>query len=1094
MKFRTMMGALLVLASPLSSVAEDIDLFLGSPPADSQKPNVLFIIDNTANWNTAFSNEKQALVDTFLNMDPDAFNVGLMMFGEAPNLGYVRAAIRPMSDTADIAGTPTTYNVLYAAMINAFDVNGDKANARTLARTFSEAYAYLKGASSVDTSVNNGYGKNISRDYTNNLVGTLASQRVHALPGNALDSAADSTYTAPPSGGSCAKTYVIYIGNNVSGGNVTKDNTARNTASLAELNAAAAAAGVTGAGNLITAGYTHTAHQDNYADEWARFMHDQDGIIFYAVDVNPTAHPDYDGSSGQNNGMGNSELLRSFSEGVGGGKYFRVTSTGSEIADELAGILTEIQAVNSVFASVALPASTTGQSVFLNQVFIGLFRPDGSAYPRWPGNLKQYQLGRSGSTVKLFDAKDELAINPTTGFISECSRSFWTSTTQDTYWDFYDFPEESVWCGANDTAKAASEVSNSPDGPYVEKGAQAFMLRAQTPTSRAMYTCGEPTTSCTARTSFNDANTAITQALLGVNNATKRTELINWARGEDNHSPDENGVNDLLTASRASVHGDVIHSQPVALNYGTDAAPEVIAFYGGNDGVLRAVNGNQDVTGTADNIAGFVPGAEIWSFMPPEFWGQLDRLRENTEIVKFPATGPAAGTSGTAKPYGMDGPITAYEGDIGASTDQKYIFVGMRRGGRALYAFNVTDPDDPDLLWKRGCDSSSCSANSGSNSWSDIGQTWSPANVANATGHTNPVLIMGGGYDACEDFDGGAGNANHSCSTADPGDKGDKIYVIDAANGDLLKVFDTERAVPGGVTLVPITNPTDADPNPALAFAYATDTGGNVYRISGDDGSGGTAIIGSTAPSTWIITKIASFGCDEDADDSCTANRKFLFGPDVVRSQDDASVFRVLVGSGDREKPLLSYSGAADIQNYFFSFIDKPLVPDWLDDDDDGTCGADLICRGRLLEVTSITDDGVAVDPDLKGYAVRLDATEQVVTNALVIGDVAYFSTHSPYDVSSDPDADVCENKLGTAYTYNIGFENAGGEKVYIIPGGLVPSPVGGLVRICDNGICTNEPFLIGGGGENSPIGGGTPSSGSSFEQSKGRVYWNVVQ
>ena len=36
------------------------------------------------------------------------------------------------------------------------------------------------------------------------------------------------------------------------------------------------------------------------------------------------------------------------------------------------------------------------------------------------------------------------------------------------------------------------------------------------------------------------------------------------------------------------------------------------------------------------------------------------------------------------------------------------LYVGMRRGGRVLYAFNVTDivaatPQAPQLLWKRGC-------------------------------------------------------------------------------------------------------------------------------------------------------------------------------------------------------------------------------------------------------------------------------------------------------------------------------------------------------------------------------------------------------
>ena len=95
MKWNTYKYALLALLLPLQSVAEDIDLFLGVPPTTGGKPNVLVILDNTANWNTAFENERKALADTFRAMDPNDFNVGLMMFGESPDLGYVRAAIRP---------------------------------------------------------------------------------------------------------------------------------------------------------------------------------------------------------------------------------------------------------------------------------------------------------------------------------------------------------------------------------------------------------------------------------------------------------------------------------------------------------------------------------------------------------------------------------------------------------------------------------------------------------------------------------------------------------------------------------------------------------------------------------------------------------------------------------------------------------------------------------------------------------------------------------------------------------------------------------------------------------------------------------------
>jgi type IV pilus assembly protein PilY1 len=53
------------MALAQSSVrAEDIDIFTGTT-ASATVPNVLFIIDNTANWSQAFVNEMAALAGTF---------------------------------------------------------------------------------------------------------------------------------------------------------------------------------------------------------------------------------------------------------------------------------------------------------------------------------------------------------------------------------------------------------------------------------------------------------------------------------------------------------------------------------------------------------------------------------------------------------------------------------------------------------------------------------------------------------------------------------------------------------------------------------------------------------------------------------------------------------------------------------------------------------------------------------------------------------------------------------------------------------------------------------------------------------------------
>jgi type IV pilus assembly protein PilY1 len=1043
------MLALVLVVSGGTLQAEDIDLFLGNPaPNASGLPNVLLLIDNTANWNTAFNNEKAALVATFAGLPVDKFNVGVMMFSD-PAVGHIRAAIRPMT---------AANRSLYSLAIDSMTVGGDRANARTLSRNMSEAYRYLNGLESTDTSKVKS-SNNSNRDYTGNTSASAQFQAIHALADSALSNSNATTYNGPLDPNGCADTFIIYIGNNVPSGNVTRDNTSRNNAAGSELDDAG--------GDTTQIPLTYTSHQDNYADEWARFMNASMGVKVYTVDVDPTPRP-----GGHSNGMGNSDLLESMAT-VSGGKYFRVDSSvggGAEIKDALEEIFSEIQSVNTVFASVALPASATTQSTFLNQVFIGMFRPDGSQNPRWFGNLKQYRLGLVGSAgseeLKLLDARQSTdasgdpvyyeAINSNTGFITECARSYWTPTTADSYWASPLVPQGD--CVGEDPA------SNTPDGPVVEKGGQAYTRRASA--TRTVYSC--------VSAAGVDCSTAGGLGVYGYGSADNGNALVNWAVGQDVDNEDGRA-----TAIRASVHGDVIHARPVALNYGDDANPEIAVFYGSNDGLLRAVNGNR-----SDAVSSVVAGGEFWAFKPLEFGAtEFTRLRDNTAKVQFPATGQSAGLVGTPKDYGMDGAIVAFDGVLNGA-DTKYVYATLRRGGRAVYAFDVSTVTSPELLWREGCEKSlSTSASCTDSDWTNIGQTWSAPSVAFLEGYDDgdatdpqlvPLLLMGGGYDTCEDYDAGAGGVNHMCVAAS---KGNSIYVVNGETGEVLKEFATLRAVPGAITVVPVSKI-----DPEIKFAYAADTGGNVYRISGPVTDGVADPIGSTLPSSWEITQIASLGCASVA--SCTAPRKFLFGPDVVEPDDANGKLYILLGSGDREKPLLAYGAAMSVQNYAFALVDDPADGAWLTDET-SSCGADIICLGALTSVT--VADGVAtgVARDRRGWKLALATNEQVISSTLTASDTLYFSTHIP----TLPDPNSCDSNLGVATTYGLDYEYGKGEAVDIIGGGLVPSPVAGRV-VLDDG--TVVPFCIGCGGEQSSIGGMEITSSAEWEQPTGRVYWRI--
>ena len=100
-KFFAPLWAAALLALPLCPAhAEDIDLFVGYNQTAAQAPNVLFVLDNTANWNQPFEAELDALKTAFRSLDPNQFKIGLMMFTETgggnsnSDGGYVRAAVR----------------------------------------------------------------------------------------------------------------------------------------------------------------------------------------------------------------------------------------------------------------------------------------------------------------------------------------------------------------------------------------------------------------------------------------------------------------------------------------------------------------------------------------------------------------------------------------------------------------------------------------------------------------------------------------------------------------------------------------------------------------------------------------------------------------------------------------------------------------------------------------------------------------------------------------------------------------------------------------------------------------------------------------
>jgi len=812
----------------------------------------------------------------------------------------------------------------------------------------------------------------------------------------------------------------------------------------------------------------------NNFDEWTQFL--------YQTDVSPATGKQnintftIDVFNAQQD-LHETQLLISAAQ-HGGGKYFQAKSKTS-ITNALLQIFSEIQSVNSVFASSSLPVSVNTQGTYLNQVFMGMFRPDGSAAPRWPGNLKQYQFKLFNGVLKLADKNGMDAISTTTGFVQPCATSFWSTDTGQ-YWNYggaVAVGDCSATSSAFPTAGSSSTYSDAPDGEVVEKGGAAQRLRGvyssggtltsssknyqlctsgQTPATaqcRMLYTCdgsNAATSSCktSGLTSFDPSNTGITASTLNLPSTATTTDVDNliwWERGQDidneNGNLDASGV-PITNEMRPSAHGGVVHSRPAVIDYGSTYG--TVAFYGDDQGIFHAVDGNQ----------GDTDGVELWSFIAPEFYPKLNRQRTDSPLIAYP--GVSGSPPPTPKDYFFDGGTGVYQN---AAAGKVWIYPSMRRGGRAIYAFDVSNPTNPVLKWRKGCFTSDttndtvCSPDPNpafSTAWTGMGQTWSTPEVAYLNGYVDasnkpkPVLIFGGGYDQCEDTD-----SQSRCTTTPR--KGANIWFVDADTGDILRIYPTNYSVSGDVSLL-------KDSNGNVTYVYATDTGGNVYRINvGTIDTTGTVFTSWTSNSAASNILLASLSEPNQA-------RKFLYGPSIVPT---ANYNAVLVGSGDREHPLVTdyscnnYSTTlgAYVTNQFYMLIDNPangypspaLTPSDLVDVTTGTTTSTTTSG-----VTTITNS-VGPSSSTKGWKFNFGQCEQTVNEALTIGGVAYFGTNTPSSGGTS-----CTANLGTANGYSVdyltGNPNGGIRYGVYVGGGMPPSPVAGVVSI--SGV--KYPFCIG--------------------------------
>jgi type IV pilus assembly protein PilY1 len=760
-----------------------------------------------------------------------------------------------------------------------------------------------------------------------------------------------------------------------------------------------------------------------------------------------------------------------------GNGSFKPAANADELVTAFEEILSDVNKNPTSFVSPSLSVNAFNKLFNRDEVYFSLFAPQKQV--RWPGNVKKYKLcaDTDNLTCNYGEVMDNSnpdplpAVDPDTNKILSTATSYWTNE---------------------------GSITTTQDGPTVQKGgAGAEVPEHDAPRKVYTYTG----TNADLSHSSNAVNTTnVTKTMLGdaAMSDTRKTEIINWILGvdvKDDFPENADGTkgNGNTTEDRWKF-ADALHSRPLTVTYGGTADdPVTKIFVGTNDGALRMLNAKS--------------GTEEWIVYIPELLKNQGALMDNASGTHID------GLDGTPAAYIIDNNGNGKIEPGSPQNDKVYLYIGERRGGKDIYAFDVTPANEltsssattgitPKFLWR---------ITGGTGDFAQLGQTWSRplltkirvkcTDVGCGAGDSKlkTVLIFAGGYDPRLDA---PGSGNVFPTGADT--MGNAIYIVDpltgsrvwwaggAGSGANKEITYMDYAIPSDVALV------DTNGDGATDRLYVGDTRGQVFRVdlgnliepgvTGTGGSGG-----------YRFANISN--------STKHHNRKFFYAPDIAQVSDSTystakDYDLVVIASGDREDPLDKLTDAISdtqdpVHNRIYAFRDyyyqsgsPATTPGAITESVmyDATANNLGTFTGGTLQ-TEI-DDHVK---NSKGWYIKLKEStsplwrgEKGLAKAIVFQGQILFTTFLPASdapVSPDSCAPLSEG-IGRLYAvdYLTGvavedFDNNGTEERFTEVGGGIPSEA--VVVIREGGVTA----LVG-------TSGGASSPEMGLKQPRYGTYW----
>ena len=649
---------------------------------------------------------------------------------------------------------------------------------------------------------------------------------------------------------------------------------------------------------------------------------------------------------------------------LSGGQYLLADDTDSLLV-ALTDIVSQVNERALSYTAPAVSVNTFNRTRNLNDVYLTMFGARGAAH--WPGNLKAYRI-EGGQIV---DALGVDAVDPGTGFFYPTARSFWTVGQAD----------------GNDVMLGGA-ANQLPDPGvrrlFTDNGFDSSLSGASNAISVANMAM------------YSDADFGLTGG------GPTMDEVIRWMRGEDVQDID----NDPTTTIRYAM-GDPLHSRPAAIVYGGTAQnPDSVIYTATNDGYLHAVDS--------------ATGQELWSYVPKELLPRMARLYDDPEM-KYKLYGIDGDIVPVVRDVDSDGAIEPVDGDFA------YILFGMRRGGMTYRMLNVTDKNNPVLVWERVLD--------------EAGQSWSAPvvtrmEIAGTTQNAfKAVVVVGGGYDGVHDT---------PAFNATPDGVGAGVHVLDLISGSTLwraghssssadlQLAGMTRAIPTRIKVIDINGDGYAD------RMYASDLGGQVWRFDVRNGN--------TTANLVTGGVIAQLGAEGLASPGPGDTRRFYNSPDIAMFSDTRQNRRfisVSIGSGYRAHPL-----DLSATDRFYSLRDPNVFNSLTQAEYDALVPyteADLVDVSGQVDVTVTASDA--------GWMLTLPANQMVLADSVTFNNEVFFVSFSPDSAG----AAACNVGQGTNFLWRVSIINGdpivddlgnvptGGEdearRTQLAQGGIAPAP-----------------------------------------------------